>query len=361
MSIFKTFQVTDETPVLSTEITTGLWSPDETGSLNTVFTSSFQTNISGEFYYDVYNLDPAITANNAEVQFSVAYGHVNGGGSPTLAVDSTSTLPTQVIYSQYRNVLLTSGSKFTFNNVESDDIYVINVNRARFKQALDPGNWQLGLSGSNGLFTFIDDFGSPTTISGNVIASNAYNIRSGSILGTTTTFGNSTIYGTVFPDYGVLILHPAAISASVGFSGSNSTTKDAYSLLQSNVPFAPYTGSAATKGGYQYQHMGLLRAISGSMRQGKGFNARSVEKVASKNYSIYLGYNEYNYTNNPSYYATTTNGKEILPVFKDNPLTYITTVGLYTNDNQLVAVAKLSRPLQKSRDKSALIRVRLDY
>lgn len=359
MSIFKVFQSSDETPVLSTEITTGLWSPDETGSLTTVFTSSIQKDVAGEFYYDVYNLDPSNTSNDAEVQFSVAYGHVSGGGAPTLATDSTSTLPTQVIYSQYRNVLLTSGSKFTFNGVESNDIYVININRARFKQALDPGNWQLGLSGSNGVRTFIDDFGSPTTISGNVIASNAYNVRSGSLLGTSSSFGNSTIYGTVFPDYGAIILYPAAISESVGFSGSNSNTLNAVTTMASLVPFAPYTGSAATT--YQYQHEALLRAVSGSMRAGKAFSARSVEKVASKNYSIFLGYNEYNYTNNPSYYTTTTNGKEILTVFKDNPLTYITTVGLYTEDNQLVAVAKLSRPLQKSRDKSALIRVRLDY
>ena len=360
MSIFKIFSTTDQTPVLSTEITTGLWSPDETGSLNTVFTSSIQKDVAGEFYYDVYNLNPAVTSNDAEVQFSVAYGHVSGGGSPSLATNSTSTLPTQVIYSQYRNVLLTSGSKFRFNNVDSDDIYVINVNRARFKQALDPGNWQLGLSGSNGVRTFIDDYGSPTTISGNVIASNVYNIRSGSIVGTSSSFGDSTIYGTVFPDYGTIILYPAAISQSVGFSGSNGAGNlNAVTTMAGNVPFAPYTGSAASV--YQYQHEALLRSISGSMRQGSPFTARSVEKVASKNYQILLGYNEFNYTNNPSYYRTTTNGREILPVFKDNPITYITTVGLYTDDNQLVAVAKLSRPLQKSKDKSALIRVRLDY
>ena len=360
MSIFKTFSPTDQTAVLSTEVTTGLWSPDETGSLTSAFTSSIQKDISGEFYYDVYNLNPTVASNDAEVQFSVAYGHVNGGGSPTLATLPTSTLPTQVIYSQYRNILLTSGSKFKFDNVESNDIYVINVNRARFKQALDPGNWQLGLSGSNGVRTFIDDYGSPTTISGNVIASNVYNVRSGSITGTSSSFGDSTIYGTAFPDYGVIILYPAAISQSVGFSGSNGVGNlNAVTNMAAVAPFAPYTGSAAST--YQYQHEALVRSISGSMRQGTSFTARSVEKIASKNYQILLGYNEYNYTNNPSYYTTTTNGKEILPVFKNNPLTYITTIGLYTAENELVAVAKLSRPLQKSKDKSALIRVRLDY
>lgn len=357
--IFKEFSPTDTTDVLVSEITTGLWSPDETGSLTTMFSSSNQLAVAGEFYYDIYNLDPAITSNNAEVQFAVAYGHVDGGGSPTLATDSTTTLPTKVIYSQYRNVLLTSGSKFKFGGVESDDIYVINVNRARFKQALDPGNWQLGLSGSKGVFTFIDNFGSNTVTEGNVIASNAYSVLSGSIVGATTITASNTVYGTVFPDYGAIILYPSAISQSVGFSGSNSSTLNAKTLLASTIPFAPYTGSAATS--YQYQHEALVRSISGSMRAGKGFVARSVEKISSKNYSVYLAYNEYNYSTNPSYYTTTVNGKEIRPEFKNKSLTYITTIGLYNDQNELVAVAKLSRPLQKSKDKSALIRVRLDY
>jgi len=357
--IFKEFTPADATDVQVSEVTTGLWSPNETGSLRTIFSSSNQLAVSGEFYYDIYNANPAIIGSNAEVQFAVAYGHVDGGGSPTFAADTTTTLPTKVVYSQYRNILLTSGSKFKFGGVESNDIYVINVNRARFKQALDPGNWQLGLSGSNGVFTFIDDFGSSTVTEGNVIASNAYNVLSGSIVGATTITASNTVYGTVFPDYGAIILYPAAISASVGFSGSNSNTLNAFELLAANIPFAPYTGSAALK--YQYQHEGLVRSISGSMRAGSAFFARSVEKISSKNFSVYLSYNEYNYSTNPSYYINTSNGKEILPAFKNKPLTYITTIGLYNDENELVAVAKLSRPLQKSTDKSALIRVRLDY
>jgi hypothetical protein len=361
MSIFSIFAQNDQTAVLSTEVTTGLWSPDETGSLSAVFTSSIQKDIAGEYFYDLYNLNPSVTANNAEVQFSVAYGHVDGGGSPILDVNvlgGQSVLPTQVIYSQYRNILLTSGSRFTFNQTASNDIYVINVNRARMKQALDPGNWELGLSGSNGVRTFVDDFGVSNTVSGNIIASNVYNIRSGSLTAGSASFGDSTVYGLVFPDYGAIVLNPSAISASVGFSGSNSTTLNANTLL--TAPFAPYTGSAATA--YQYQHEALLRSISGSMSRGFPFVARGVEKISSKNYSIYLRYDEFNYTNNPSYYTTDADGKrQILEPFKDNSITYITTIGLYNEQNELLAVAKLSRPLQKSKDKAALIRVRLDY
>ena len=45
----------------------------------------------------------------------------------------------------------------------------------------------------------------------------------------------------------------------------------------------------------------------------------------------------------------------------DNPKTFITTVGLYNDLGELVAVAKLSQPVTKDFTKEALIRVKLDY
>lgn len=353
--IFTEFSADAKTSAVPVEITTGLWSPDETGSLSAIYTSSIQKDISGEYYYDVYHLNPAVTSNNAEVQFSVAYGHVSGGGSP---LGENSVMPTQAIYSQYRNILLVNGTKFKFGDDLSDDIYVININRARFKQALDPGNWQLGLSGSFGIRTFIDTFGSSTVV-GNALAATSYNIVSGSLKAGQAT-NNDTVYGAVFPDYGAIVLYPAAISASVGFSGLTSANLDAITTLADNVPFAPYTGSAATT--YQYQHEALYRSISGSMVKNSFFLARSVETVTSTNYAVQLPFNAYNYSNNPTFYSSSINGTlQIRDVFKNNPKTYVTTIGLYNTTNDLVAVAKLSKPIQKSRDKTLTIRVRLDF
>ena len=47
--------------------------------------------------------------------------------------------------------------------------------------------------------------------------------------------------------------------------------------------------------------------------------------------------------------------------FIDNPTTYITTVGLYNPASELMAVAKLSRPLEKDFTKELLVRVKLDF
>ena len=50
-----------------------------------------------------------------------------------------------------------------------------------------------------------------------------------------------------------------------------------------------------------------------------------------------------------------------IPSFRTDPKAYITTVGLYNNANELLAVAKLSKPILKSTSREALIKVRLDF
>lgn len=69
---------------------------------------------------------------------------------------------------------------------------------------------------------------------------------------------------------------------------------------------------------------------------------------------------EYNYSSNPTYLSSSK-----IIVKGDNafaePVSYITTVGLYSADNELLAVAKLSEPLKKTPSNELTLRVRLDY
>lgn len=347
-------QTRDVVTLRGNEVTTGLWTGD-TGSLSAVFTSSAQVGVSGEFFYELYNANPNTGGSDtAEAQFAVAYGHVSGSGSPPLTTLNTSTLPTEVIYSQYRNLLLgDTNSLFQFGPStaleSSEDIYVINFQRARLRQALDPGNWQLTLSGSRGLISLIDNSGLAEATTGNLTVNNSYDVMSGSITGGTV---GSTYFGKVYPDYGIIVLHPKIVSQSVGFASAsvNARTGTLY-------PFAPYTGSGIT--GYQYQHEGLVRSISASMAAGYPFQARSAEAITSVNYFVRVFNSEYNFTNNPTILSGST--QVPLEAFRTVPISYVTTVGLYNETNELLAVAKLSRPLEKSTDKEATIRVRLDY
>lgn len=398
MSIYTRFTPDDIVEANPTTVTTGLWSGD-TGSFEGAdgYVNSTQLANSGIYYVDVY--DRPLSDELSEVQFAIAYGHVNGGGAPTLENDQQAKLPTKAIYSQYRNLLLDpSDTKFTFQGVESDHIYVINLQRSRIREQLDPGNWSLPLSGANGYFTFIDDSGQTLgALTANSKAGRVFNIVSGSI---TTTSGSVTSsanaktwggttgpgYGLVYPDLGIIVLNPDAICPAVGFyvsgtydtTGVGGVTGSALSVAQSltgpiytsanytnlwSQAYAPATSSVTAWGTKTsaYNHLGLLYSIKWAVSSSVfEFRARSAETISSTHYFVRLRNKEYNYSNNPTFYNPD-NGALNIADFKNDPRVYVTTVGLYNDNNELLAVAKLSAPLRKSFDEEVLLRVRLDF
>ena len=102
----------------------------------------------------------------------------------------------------------------------------------------------------------------------------------------------------------------------------------------------------------------LYRAISGSTAA--TFTINSQETITSDYIFVRARSAEYNYSENPSFISGST-GEVIYPMFINNPQTYVTTIGLYNDTNELLAVAKLSRPLPKDFTKEALVRVKLDF
>ncbi len=76
-------------------------------------------------------------------------------------------------------------------------------------------------------------------------------------------------------------------------------------------------------------------------------------------YFCRINHNEFNYSSNPTY----VNGSKLRVKnnVNDLPVTYITSVGLYSPDNELLAVAKLSEPIRKDPNTELTLRVRLDY
>jgi hypothetical protein len=102
----------------------------------------------------------------------------------------------------------------------------------------------------------------------------------------------------------------------------------------------------------------LYRAISGS--GARSFTINSQETITSDYIFIRPRSSEFNYSENPSFISGST-GEVLYSNFINSPQVYITTVGLYNDTNELLAVAKLSRPLVKDFTKEALIRVKLDF
>ena len=88
----------------------------------------------------------------------------------------------------------------------------------------------------------------------------------------------------------------------------------------------------------------------------------SFNNTTELNSTVYFcraNHNEFNYSSNPTY--LTESQIRVKNVPSDMPVSYITSVGLYSPDNELLAVAKLSEPLRKDPTNELTLRVRLDY
>ena len=336
-------------------ITSGIWSGD-TGSMALFYTASTQTDASLNYYLNVYDKDTS--DESATVQYAIAYGNKYGSGSVSLSVSDSATFPSKATYAQYRSILLEEEDNFfSFASAsggthDSEDIYVINVARARYKETMDPGNMEIKLAGPEGTFTFIDD--SEKKFSNNVGKSGrVFNIVQGTLnLGTendatiTARYASGSAtgqgYGLFYPDQGLIILNPAALEATVGTSmdsGSNG-------------------GASLYKGfNYEGQNHFLLHHM---LESGSDFQARRVENISTSHYFVRAQNREFNFSNNPTF-ITGSNGTFRESSFETNPKTYITAIGLMNDANEILAVAKTSQPIEKSFDKEVLIKVKLSF
>ena len=102
-----------------------------------------------------------------------------------------------------------------------------------------------------------------------------------------------------------------------------------------------------------------LAGADSNLGSDRSFEVDSEEKISSQFYFVRAKNRDFNYTTNPSFIDK--NGNVNFTSMVDNPVTYITTVGLYNDANELLAVAKLSQPITKDFTKEALIKVKLDY
>jgi len=357
--IYKRFGQFDKVDAKIEVVTTGIWSGDS-GQLDQFFTSSTQTlSKDGQYYWNVFNKDPQ-TDETAEIQFAIAYGNRIGGGATTLVNDpDNALLATRSTYAQYVSMLVDDGiNVFQFEDgagtlQTADGIYVLNIGRARFREEMDAGNWELTLAGSSGSFTFIDDsgkkfgdtFGKPGRI---------FKVASGSLnIGTqddatinTTTASNGLGYGLFYPDRGIMIFNAAAIGNTVGnvtFSTGSGHSQTATLAGETGTTFNAFNQSR------------MFAAVSG----GGDFDARRTENVSTQHFFVRATNREFNFSNNPTYVDT--DGEFTEPSFETDPRTYITTIGLYNDSNELIAVAKTSQPVVKSFDKEIVVRCKLSF
>lgn len=333
-----------EDVVVSAEsITSPVWTGGAT-NLTTFFTSSTQTGgTSADYYYNIYNTGSSLA--NSRVQFALAYADKKGSGSLSFNVNVPGKSPSSTVYGQYRNLVLGDEDQdFTFGSKVSEHFYVLSIDRARYKEKLLPGSLDLvlGISGSGVRLRLTDDSQVNSTIRFND-AGRVYELVSGS-QGTVYTAQNangytesSGSYGKLLPDVGIILLNGNALDLATGSAGG--------------IQLGTGRGSNAANLNQ--------RKLFDAIKEGGNFRIQSEETISSNFVFVRARNSEFNYSTNPS--LITGSGEIRHNVMIDTPQSFITTIGLYNDNNDLLAVAKLSRPLLKDFTKESLVRVKLDY
>jgi hypothetical protein len=333
----------DDFLVSSDAISSICWT---TGSpaLTNFYTSSTQANdSSGDYYLNIFD-----TAATSSIQFAIAYGNADGSGSANYNNAVNGLSPTATIFGQWQDLVIgDENTNFIFGTITSSQFFALPIERQCYKESLFLGSLTLNLTGSSGSIRLTDNSNYVSSVQFNeagrvfqLISGSAGTISPGA-LNTNGYSANSGSYGWLLPDIGTIILNPLAladyaVSGGIGFQYSGSATASAAPNVSPNIS--------------------MWKAISGST----GFTLNSQETITSDYVFVRPRSSEFNYSENPSFISGST-GEVLYPQFINNPQVYITTIGLYNDTNDLLAVAKLSRPLLKDFTKEALVRVKLDF
>jgi len=336
-----------EDSVISSDVSI---SPMWTGNVTTLTTfhssSTQEASTPGKFYLDVYQTSSS--DSSAEIQFSIAYGHVSGSGSAYFNPSIIDKTPTRDIYGQFRTLLYgDENTNITFGSSvnTSKDIIVLSINRARFKESFNPGSITLTLATGSNVLKLTDDF-SVTSTATYIGTCRVYQLLSGSFDSVfSSNYTVSGSYGLMIPDEGLIILNPRALANPVGSLGGLNVTwnEDSSNTVASANPSFNYNN----------------RKTFDLLKSGASFRLQNYETISSRYFFVRVKNADNNYTTNPT--VIDSNGNLLYTSLIYNPQTFITTVGMYNNVGDLIAVAKLNKPLIKDFTKELLLRVKLDF
>lgn len=328
-------------------ITHPAWS-DGKYQLKNIYTSSNQTFNTKIYYRNVYD---SSTLENG-VQFSIAYGDADNFGSTTGSNEyiSENVYESKAIYSQYKNILSTthtSSDAFSFKN-----FYAISINSENMHDSITQGGWQLSLSQIDSNDDVVLSTNPVTLVDESIGINNkaildeyVYTIKEGTLSGGLSTTASFESWGYFYPKNGIILLDASILSSS------------GYLITDRAHP----TGSGAVFMSSNADR--LFTSISGAMvinPDEYGFRATVTERLESIVVFVKIFNNEFNYTNNTTA-VNDTNNFRIKEELLDNGynFSYITQIGLYNDDNELLAVAKLSKPIRKNKETELVIRVRI--
>jgi hypothetical protein len=276
------------------------------------------------------------------------------------------------LYNQFSQVLLgytgsnnevevfESDLNIADNNNQMKQCFFINFSRLLAKDQIKQGSFTLVLGTGSWANPYSDDYG-PTRVTLTDASASSTDE------GTTTSIGG---------DYGVL--YESNANSAVGQRGQNAAQgiifyQTGMVVLSSSIFTSGTSGDAGVNHTNDFLNIGsavqnvteslVKSAISGNCDALRhriyNLSYNNTTEINSTIYFCRVPHNKFNYSSNPTYLS----GSKIRVKTKasDNPVSYITTIGLYNSSNELLAVAKLSEPLKKTPENEITLRVRLDY
>ena len=300
-------------------------------------------NYSHGMFQSVY--DYPYLSSSANHIFDITVGYDESSG---LSGSGTQNAKKINLYNQYAQVLLGyTGTGSTVRRFESDDVlddsspmnevFFINFSRLITKDQIKKGSFTLSLGTSS---AYASPFADDRLVLQDALASDreGYTVAQGGEYGLlySNSSGTGDVLGNIFYQAGIAVITASVFGSVVEM---NSAGEDVDAVL---------TGSAIS---------GACDALRHRMFN-LSFN--NTTEINSKIYFCRVPHNKYNYSANPTYLS----GAEVRVkdgVATANPISYITTIGLYSSTGELLATAKLSEPLRKDPTNELTLRVRLDY
>ena len=283
------------------------------------------------------------------------------------------------IYNQMAQVLMgnsVDGSIRDFDRdgdltggVNLNEVFIISFSRLLSKDEIKKGSFTMSVfTGSSATGSTTDDSLGLMTL-GDYNGENGYKVNSPAgefgLLLTSSTSDDPLAAGLLFYQAGIAVITASIFRSATDYDDQRQTT--GVGLAAEPSPKAAsgrysYLGSAETSS-MTMEGLFLSQSISGACdalrTRLKSISFNNTTELNSTVYFCRANHNEFNYSANPTYL----NASKI--VVKNNssdlPVTYITTIGLYSSDNELLAMAKLSEPLKKDPNTELTLRVRLDY
>ena len=331
----------------------------------TAVTSSNLTATNKNYFFGIAN-----SATTETEEWNVTFGSSRGFGA---LVETNTKSETEAIYGQFASLLLApsevTGGFFISStgnsaalSTKDTEIFVLTARRSNMKDRLNKGTWTVALSGSS------VSSGLPNKLSGSLLeltddsvnnnptatpAGDRYNIVSGAagVVHKNITDSGGKCFGHFYPDMGVLVFSGAELSASL--PGTGSTVNSTVTYMQKNPGF----GFATTTNANRNTALRFVNCLTGSSAK---LSFRDEEDQVSAQYFCRVRSGHMNFSNNPTFISGSLNEMR-QKTMKGNPTTFITSVQLYNESGDVVAVGNLSTPLKKNFSSEATIKVKLNY